>query len=102
MQMVSMNVDDDDAVRPQGYDCCPRIYLNAEQVEALGIQGMPEPGTVFLVQAHAVVTSMTATAEQDNEEKAEGKGTDVSLSLKLVEMAAQPAGGDKASVLYGS
>lgn len=101
MQMVSMKVDDDGLARAPDYDCCPCIYLNAEQVEALGIKGMPEPGTVFLVQAHAVVTSMTASAEQDDEEKAEGKSTDVSLSLKLVEMAAQPAGADRASVLYG-
>lgn len=97
MDMVKMNVQGDDMCSPCEYDPSPCVYLNSEQVEALGIKGMPAPGTVFVMQAHAVVSSMTASGkEADGDDD-----TDVTLSLKLVEMAIAPTGGDKASVLYG-
>jgi len=105
MQMVDMTkVKSDDYAMPMSQDCCPCIYLSDEQVEALGIKGMPAPGTAFTLQAHAVVTSMTARAEEASEAATEGTAPDVSLSIKLVAMAMTPAGttdSDRASVLYG-
>lgn len=102
MSMVSMKTEDDgDATVPGGYDCCPCIYLNDDQVEALGIKGMPPPGTVFTLQCRAVVTSVTARAEESDEKAKEGGAPDVNLSLKITDMSASRAGGDSASMLYG-
>ena len=103
MKLVSMNTGD---AGPDmaSYDCCPCIYLNDDQVEALGIKGMPAPGTVFTLQARAVVTSVTAHAEEADEVATEGTKPDVSLSLKLVEMGVAAAGAssaEQATMLYG-
>lgn len=105
MQMVSMKGEQGESYEaPAMPDCCPCIYLNDDQVEALGIKGMPAPGTVFMVQARAVVTSVTARAEEAEETATEGTKPDVSLSLKLVEMGATPASvsdTERATMLYG-
>lgn len=104
MKMVSMDTGDDDAPQVASYDCCPCIYLNDDQVEALGIQGMPAPGTVFMLQARAVVTRVTAEAEEAEEVAAEGNKPDVCMTLKIAEMGVTPAGvsdGERATLLYG-
>lgn len=102
MQMVSMKTGDHEPSCTVGeYDPSPCIYLNDDQVEALGIKGMPPPGTVFTLQCRAVVTSVTARAEEGGEKAAEGDAPDVNLSLKITDMAASRAGGDTASMLYG-
>jgi hypothetical protein len=98
--MVSMKTEAGVAEAPS-YDCCPCIYLNDDQVEALGIKGLPAPGTVFTLQCRAVVESITARAEEADEKAAEGGKPDVSLSLKITDMAASRSGGDTASMLYG-
>lgn len=102
MQLVSMNIKDDDTMPLADYDCSPCIYLTEDQVEALGITGMPAPGTVFMLQAHAVVTSVTARAEESDEVAKEGNAPDVSLSLKLTDMGVSRSGKDNASILYGA
>lgn len=107
MNMVNMKDvgSDSDYAMPTAMDCCPCIYLSTEQTEALGIKGMPAPGTVFMLQARAVVTSMTATAEESDEVAKEGAAPDISVSLKLVEMGVSPqstSDTERASVLYGA
>ena len=104
MKMASMNTGDDYAVSPSMPDCCPCLYLNDDQVEALGIKGMPPPGTVFTIQARAVVTSVTARAEEADEAATEGTKPDVSLSLKITDMGASAAStsdAERATMLYG-
>ena len=49
----------------------------------------------------AVVESVTARAEEADEKATEGSAPDVSLSLKITDMAASRSGGDAASMLYG-
>ena len=103
MALVSMNVkgDGEDLAQPAGeYDPSPTIYLNDDQVEALGIKGMPEPGTVFTLQCRAVVTRMSAEGEEPEEVASEGNAPDVSLTLKITDMAASRAGA-AATLLYG-
>ena len=102
MQMVSMNIkpEADDAV-PEGYDSRPCLYLNDDQVEALGIKGMPAPGTVFTLQCRAVVTRVTAEAEEADEVAKEGNAPDVNLTLCITDMGASLSGADAASMLYG-
>ena len=84
------------------YDCCPTIYLNDDQVEALGIKGMPAPGTVMMLTARAVVTRVTAEAEEPDEAAAEGSAPDISLSLKITDMEVtkQNSSQDIADALY--
>lgn len=104
MQLVSMNIKDDDASVSSDYDPSPCIYLTDDQVEALGINGMPPPGTVFTLQARAVVTSVTASAEEPDEVAEEGNAPDVSLSLRLTDIGLGGAKADSAktaTVLYG-
>lgn len=102
MALVSMDVKGDgDDVAPAGYDACPGIYLNDDQVEALGIKGMPAPGTVFTLQCRAVVTRVSAEGEEADEVAAEGNAPDVSLSLKITDMAATRSEAAPGSVLYG-
>lgn len=102
MPMVSLKTSaEPDDVAPSGYDDRPCIHLNDDQVEALGITGMPAPGTVFMLQCRAVVERVTAEAEEADEKVAEGGAPDVSLSLKITDMAASRSGGDAASMLYG-
>ena len=100
--MVSMNIAEDNATLGE-YNTCPTIYLNDDQVEALGIAGMPEPGTVFMLQVRAVVTRMVAEAEEADEAKAEGNAPDVSLTLQLTDMEILHGGGKSAAtLLYGN
>lgn len=105
MNLVSMKTEPEsygvDAVAP---DCCPRIYLTDDQVEALGITGMPPPGTVFMIQAKAVVTRTSAHAEEAEEVPTEGMKPDVCLDLKITDMGVQRASASNAEVakaLYG-
>lgn len=88
---------------PETSDGCPCIYLSDDQVEALGIQGMPAPGTVFTLRARAVVERMTAEGEEPDE--GEDSSPDVSLTLKITDMEVSPGGPStetQASMLYGS
>lgn len=103
MNLVDMTQvgSDSDCCRPVGCDGSPCIYLSSDQCEALGITGMPAPGTVFQLEARAMVTSMTASAEDPSE--GEGDAPDISVSLKLVALGVAPDGGASAAqVLYGS
>ena len=98
-----MNVKEDDAVTQMGeYDPSPCIYLTDDQVEALGITGMPAPGTVMMMTARVVVTRVTAEAEESEELEKEGNKPDVSLSLKITDMEVtrQNSSDDIASALY--
>lgn len=102
MKLVAMNIKDDDGMDSKEYDGSPCVYLNDDQVEALGIKNMPAPGTVFTLQARAVVRSVTATAEEPDEVAAEGKGPDISLTLCLTDIGIEPtSSAGTASALYG-
>lgn len=87
MNLVPMNIKSDNGgCMPCGSsDSSPCIYLTDDQVEALGIKGIPNPGAVFMLQAKAVVDSVTASAEDPTE--GEGTAPDVRLSLRLTDMA---------------
>lgn len=98
--MINMNIASDDYPSSTSYDASPCIYLTSDQVEALGIKGMPAPGTVFMLACKALVTSTTATAEEADEQAAEGKGPDVSLSLRITDMEVTQTPGS-AKKLYG-
>ena len=96
--MISMNTKPDGDMAE--YGSCPTIYLNDDQVEALGIKGMPAPGTVMMLTARVVVTRVTAEAEEPDE--AEGSAPDISLSLKITDMEVtkQNSSQDIADALY--
>jgi hypothetical protein len=97
MKMVSMNVKPDySTCGPGEYNESSRLYLTAEQVEALGIKSTPAPGTVFSLQCKATTKEVTARAEDEKDE-----GPKISLTLCIDEMAATPATTDHASMLYG-
>jgi hypothetical protein len=98
--MISMNTKPDGGMAE--YDCCPCIYLNDDQVEALGIKGMPAPGTVMMLTAKVVVTKVTAEAGEPDETAAEGGAPDISLSLKITDMEVtkQNSSQDIADALY--
>lgn len=99
--MVSMDIKDDDSSVQM--DCCPTIYLNCEQCEALGITGMPPPGTIYMLRVKAVVKRITAEAEEADEVASEGDSPDVSLTLSLTDMEIVQGGGKEASsLLYGT
>ena len=106
--MVSMNIKDDDApttgaIGSADYDNSPTIYLSDDQCEALGITGMPKPGTVYMLRVKAVVIRVTATQEEKDEVKAEGDAPDLDVSLRLTDMEILNGGEDNtASLLYGS
>jgi len=97
MQMVSTKVEE----QPSGeleYDSRPRIYLDDDLVEKLGLKGIPAPGTVFAMKALAVAERVTAEAE-------EGGEPDVSLCLILTEVGLTPtkvSDSERAKSLYGS
>jgi hypothetical protein len=103
--MINMNIASDDyTCSPSKYDASPCIYLNDDQVEALGIKGMSTPGTVIMLMCKALVTSTTATAEEADEVGEEGKAPDVSLSLRITDMEVTRTGSstkDTAKALYG-
>lgn len=99
--MAKMDIESDDgmAVVPS-YDCCPRIYLTDDQVEALGITGVPLPGKTYQLTVAAVVESVTAEAEEADEVKAEGNKPDVRLTLKLTDITIVDSGKSIADTLY--
>jgi hypothetical protein len=100
--MISLNIKSDDYAEPSAdYDASPCIYLNDDQVEALGIKGTPAPGTSFMATVRLVVRSVTATAEEPDEVETEGKGPDINLSLLVAEMEITGSGTKAADSLYG-
>lgn len=101
MALVSMNTVED-GPEVEAPDCCPTIWLNDDQVEALGIKGIPKPGTTMRLVCNAVITAVRAEAEEAEEAMTEGKGPDVYLTLKITEMEASHPSSDAdiASVLY--
>ncbi len=100
--MVSMDIKKEGLEEvPGSYDCCPVIHLNDDQVEALGIKGIPVPGTGVRLVCMAVVQSVRAEAEEADE-KEKPSGPDVYLTLKITDMeATQPTKpSDMAAGLY--
>jgi hypothetical protein len=98
MRMVSMKVVEHDTACMPSYDACPTIYLNEAQVKALGIAGMPEPGTAMTMEARVIVQRMEASATGE-----QGAAPQVCLSLKIEDMGLAPhvSEQDQASMLYG-
>jgi hypothetical protein len=97
-----MKTPEDDGMEEMSSDCCPCIYLNDDQVEALGIKGVPVPGTTMRLVCNAVITVVRAEAEEAEEGKTEGSTPDVYLTLKITEMEASQStsSADMASALY--
>lgn len=99
--MANMNIKSDDMVAPSAdYDASPCIYLTDDQVEALGITGVPLPGKTYQLKVVAVVESVTATAEEADEVAEEGSKPDVRLSLKLTDITVVDSGKSIADTLY--
>lgn len=106
MTLVPMNICPDDYACPSSdYDASPCVYLNDAQVEALGIKTVPAPGTVYQLQARAVVQSVTASAEEPDEVVTEGQAPDIRLTLVLTAIGLAPGAGksdtEVAASLYG-
>lgn len=103
--MANMNIKSDDSPGIVGssdadYDCSPCIYLNDDQVEALGIKN-PVAGTVYTLKVIAKATRVTTTQEEPDEVKAEGNAPDVSLTLCLTDIEVVDSGKTIADSLYG-
>lgn len=103
MQMVSTKTEEKHADAAM-YDGRPRIYLDDDIVEKLGLKGIPAPGQVFAMQAKVVAERVTASAEEAEEVATEGNAPDVSLCLILTDVALTPATAsntERAAALYG-
>lgn len=96
MAMTSLNVKPDDVESATEYDPCPCIYLNEDQVEALGITTPPAAGTRVKLTCMAVFQSVTQRAMDEDGDK------DISLALKITDMEVGSTSTGKASTLYGS
>ena len=82
----------------------PRLYLDDDIVEALGLAGVPTPGAVFNIQGRAVVARVTAEIEESGEAKREGKAPDVEMCLVFTDIgmeASSASDAQRATVLYG-
>lgn len=103
MKMVSTSLKPEAGEMPEEYthDPRPKIYLDDDMVEALGITGIPTPGAVFRLQAVAVAHRVSA--EVGGPAEGEGSKPDVELCLVLTEMGMEPAASNaqRATVLYG-
>lgn len=100
--MANMNIKEDNMESTADYNCCPTIYLNDDQCEALGITSAPAPGTVYMLKVRAVATRVTAEAEEADEAVTEGSAPDISLTLQLTDIEiTQGSGKAPASMLYG-
>lgn len=80
----------------------PRLYIDDDLVEALGIKGIPTPGTVFTIQARAVAERVSAEVEEPGE--GEGKTPDVELCLLITDIGMEQGSANneqRASMLYG-
>ena len=108
MALVSMKQQAVDAYAPTeqslpdrladdyGYGLC--INLGKEQCAALGISSLPEPGTVVMLQARAVVTRTSIVNDGDNDDP------EHNLSLQITDLDlgdAPKSAGELASALYG-
>lgn len=103
MQMVSTKVEEQHADAAT-YDSRPRLYLDDDIVEKLGLASIPAPGTVFAMQARAVAESVTASAEEAEEVATEGNKPDVRMCLIITDVGLSPAktsDTERATLLYG-
>lgn len=97
MALKSMKIERESAAMVEeneyGYGLC--INLDSDQVEALGITKLPEPGSAMMIRARVVVKR--TTTEND------GEGPEHYMSLQITDMEigaiekTKPA----ASMLYG-
>lgn len=104
MQMVSTKTEEKHADAHE-YDGRPRIYLDDDVVEKLGLGGIPAPGTVFMMQARVVAERVIAEAEEAEEVATEGNKPDVSICIILTDVGLSPekvSDKDRAKALYGS
>ena len=103
--MANMNIksDDDTPGLSADYDASPTIYLNDDQVEALGLKN-PVAGTVYNLKVVAKATRVTTSQEEPDEVAAEGNAPDVSLTLSLtdIEVVSGDTGKSIADSLYGA
>lgn len=72
-----------------------RINLECDQVEALGITKLPEPGTAMMIRARVVV--VRTTTENDGE----GPEHYMTLQITDMELGAVEKNKPAASMLYG-
>lgn len=98
MDMVSTKPEPETS-EPMTYDGRPRIHLDDDLIEKLGLTGVPTPGATYTLQAVAVAESVSARLEEPDE--GESGAPDVCMCLVLTEIGLTPAGATPASVLYG-
>lgn len=103
MNMVSLKTEDTGAecCRPSFYDNCPCLYLSDDQCEALGftLANLPKPGTSIEAVIRCTVNRVSASTDDGDEKKA-GEA-DVTMDLKVTNMAIVDGGKDAAATLYG-
>lgn len=92
MALVSMDIAPEGAV-PDGYDACPRIYLTAEQVAALGITKPPRAGEMLSIKGIAEVSD--AREYEGDQDKI---GITLALDIEYLEIGPPPRG--KSAELY--
>ena len=104
MSLVDMDVGSDGYSSLQSNTNLPCVYLNEDQVEALGLKETPPAaGSVISIQAIGKVTTLT----QDSDSDEDGDGIDVRFNFVITEMSIVPSetnssGADAATVLYGA
>lgn len=79
--------------KPQRPNMAPSVYLNDDQVAALGLSGTAV-GTKLFVRASACVMSVSSHEDEDKD------GKTVTVSLRFDEMEVEPPAKDHASALY--
>lgn len=101
MNMVSLKTEDSgsDCCRPSYYDNCPCLYLSDDQCEALGftLANLPKPGTVIEATIRCTVSRVAASANDGDEPAPDN---DVTMDLKVTDMAVTDSGKSAAETLY--
>lgn len=92
MALVSMDITPEGVV-PDGYDPCPRVYLTAEQVAALGITKPPRAGEMLSIKG-IVEVSDSREYEGDKDKI----GISLALDIEYLEIGPPPRG--KSAELY--
>lgn len=100
-QLVSLNIAPDYSTVPEISGNMPTIYLNAEQCEALGIEGSVTPGTVIGMMCRCVVTDAHLTLEDPAEGENESYDTSLCLNITDAAIMTPPSSSDAAKALYG-
>ena len=105
MALVSLKIEAPEgaeAYEPSPYGAGTTIYLNDEQVEALGLSANPpKAGAKVNLRAVAIVESVTQEADADDaEEQGEASSVDVCMRLQITELEVTGGMVTPASIMY--